>query len=79
MQSRSSDHETKPEDPEPSDPPAAVSNQNQEQAEAGHAAEGGRPDKGEDDAEPGSDSDSGSRPGAASEGSQATGHPQNAG
>jgi hypothetical protein len=95
MQSRSSDHETKPENPEPSDPPAAVSNQNQEEAEGADGSviadgsairceyrPGGRTrGDGDEDADPGSGSGSGSgeRPGAASEGSQATGHPQNAG
>lgn len=61
-----------------SDPPGAVSNQNQEEAEGGHA------DAGEKSARVGSgsqepDESAGSEPGAASEGSQATGHPENAG
>jgi hypothetical protein len=54
------------------DPPGAVSNQNQEEAEAGHA------DPGEDSGSVPDDAGD-SEPGAASEGSQATGHPENAG
>jgi hypothetical protein len=60
------------------DPPGAVSNQNHEEAEAGHA------DPGEDsgsvaDVADEADEAGDSVPGAASEGSQATGHPENAG
>ncbi|MDQ6776070.1 MAG: hypothetical protein M3071_07595 [Actinomycetota bacterium] len=67
------------------DPPGAVSNQNQEEAEGGRAGHGGadpglRPDE---EAEGGAGESGGpsgdSAPGAASEGSQATGHPENAG
>ena len=59
------------------DAPADVSNQNAEEPSAPHG--GGstrrRPRPGEDDDEHAGDA----RPGAASEGSQATGHPSNAG
>jgi hypothetical protein len=72
------------------EPPAAVSNQNQEEAEGGHAGTGdgeagARPDEEGKDShggESGASSPAGagdSSPGAASEGSQATGHPENAG
>lgn len=70
----------------PTDPPGTVSDQNREEAEAGHSAPGGRgtgdaerraensPRKKEDRAQ-----DSGGDPGSATEESQATGHPENAG
>jgi hypothetical protein len=72
---------------ESTDPPGAVSNQNQEEAEGAHA-DRGRPDSGgrsNNDApeqasrqpSPGGGEDS--VPGTATEGSQATGHPENAG
>jgi hypothetical protein len=57
-------------------PPAAVSNQNAEEGEAPHRGDGGSERHGEGrDAER---SDEGN-PGGAGEGSQATGHPSNAG
>ncbi|HEY5316416.1 MAG TPA: hypothetical protein VIJ20_00445 [Solirubrobacteraceae bacterium] len=64
--------------------PGAVSSQNQEEAEAGHAADDERPDgQAPDSAEQGAGGGEAespdSAPGAASEGSQATGHPDNAG
>jgi hypothetical protein len=64
--------------PDSTDPPGAVSNQNQEEAESAHAdgGQGGRGVRPDKEAE-GSAKDS--APGAAGEGSQATGHPDNAG
>lgn len=67
------------------DPPGAVSNQNQEEAEGGLAGgqqdPGTRPDEeSAGDAGGPSENDSAdSAPGSATEGSQATGHPENAG
>jgi hypothetical protein len=79
----SSDTERDPSGRDSSDPPGAVSNQNQEEAEGGHAgAGGGEPstDGARGDSGNGApDESSDSVPGAASEGSQATGHPENAG
>ncbi|HWC86312.1 MAG TPA: hypothetical protein VG388_07225 [Solirubrobacteraceae bacterium] len=71
-----------PGEPDTTDPPGSVSNQNQEEAEAGHDTPGAGPRSGESRGAGSSDAEgesSGSRPGAASEGSQATGHPDNAG
>jgi hypothetical protein len=67
-----SESEKAPEGQDSSDPPGAVSNQNQEEAESGHAQGAGEGAGGEGGGES-------SDPGAASEGSQATGHPENAG
>jgi hypothetical protein len=66
------------------DPPGAVSNQNQEEAEAGHAASGEKSGSGAEGSSgesgaPAPADSGGSTSGAASEGSQATGHPENAG
>lgn len=70
-----------------SDPPGAVSNQNGEEAEAAHRAdgEGAKPAAPVEDPDnagaggSGADAERSSSPGAAGEGSQATGHPANAG
>ncbi len=63
------------------DPPGAVSDQNSEEAEAGHPGDGsGRPtneDRHADEAR--TEGDDSSRSGAAGEGSQSTGNPANAG
>ncbi|MDQ6821591.1 MAG: hypothetical protein M3076_14860 [Actinomycetota bacterium] len=56
------------------DPPKGVSNQNGEEAEAPHGDSGTKSRVGERDT-----SDSDGRKGGAGEGSQATGHPKNAG
>jgi hypothetical protein len=75
------------------DPPGAVSDQNREEAEAGHAGESrgagdrtgdgahgsGRRESGPSRGSGGSGGAADSAPGSASEGSQATGHPENAG
>lgn len=62
------------------DPPGTVSNQNQEQAERGLSDERSQPDTDHKDPrkERGARHEDDS-PGSASEGSQATGHPDNAG
>lgn len=71
-----------------SDPPGAISDQNQEEAEVGHSGggrgssnQGGEGGEGRGGASGSSapDERGGSSPGAATEGSQATGHPENAG
>ena len=54
------------------DPPRSVSNQNTEEAEAGHD-DGGPEGERQGSRKPSDD------PGASKEGGQATGHPQNAG
>ncbi|HEX3803047.1 MAG TPA: hypothetical protein VHV75_09425 [Solirubrobacteraceae bacterium] len=77
MTPRRSDH--KPE----TDPPGAVSNQNQEQAESGHRDDGTHPEPrttGKEPKKKGEEGEAAERPsGAAGEGSQSTGHPHNAG
>ena len=88
MDGSSSDTERTRQDPDRQDPPGAVSNQNREEGEGGLAGTGERPgdeaDTGGEGApagsgtpEPAGSPDSG--PGSATEGSQATGHPENAG
>jgi hypothetical protein len=63
-----------------SDPPGTVSNQNQEEAESGLSDERARPDADHKDErkEHGAQYEDDS-PGSSSEGSQSTGHPDNAG
>jgi hypothetical protein len=71
---------------DPSGPPGDVSDQNGEEASAPHPAAGGDSSSGEpgetghppDSEKPSSERGEG-RPGGAGEGSQATGHPHNAG
>jgi hypothetical protein len=62
------------------DPPGAVSSQNQEEAESGHRGPETQPErrKGED-SEQRPEQSSGGSAGEAGEGSQSTGHPDNAG
>ena len=91
MSGGSSDADGTIDGPDSTDPPGAVSNQNREEAESGHEQARERPPAGAEDARgsrsgapaPADSSEpadsSGSSPGAASEGSQATGHPENAG
>lgn len=84
MDTDSSDTEKMLPEDESTDPPAAVSNQNQEEAEGGHSDSDSDAGAGERAAGAGSgdgarDESDRSLPGAASEGSQATGHPENAG
>jgi hypothetical protein len=55
------------------DPPASVSNQNQEESSAPHPGGGGTGGDSNGERQPSED------PGTAKEGSQATGHPENAG
>jgi hypothetical protein len=61
-----------------SDPPGAVSNQNQEQAESGHRQDGTHPEPRTTGKQPKRQGKKRSS-GAAGEGSQSTGHPLNAG
>jgi hypothetical protein len=74
MSPDSSDHDPK------TDPPGAVSNQNQEEAESGHRDDGVHPEPRTSGKEPKhkDKADEGSS-GAAGEGSQSTGNPHSAG
>jgi hypothetical protein len=66
-------------DPE-TDPPGAVSNQNQEEAESGHREDGTHPEPRTSGREPEKKGKPAERHGgAAGEGSQSTGHPDSAG
>jgi hypothetical protein len=60
------------------DPPGAVSDQNGEEAERGHH-ENGEPPEPQTQATSGKTDNPSGAPGAAGEGSQSTGHPDNAG
>ena len=65
------------------DPPGAVSDQNREENQSGHREDGTHPEPRTSSKQPAErperDSERESKPGAAGEGSQSTGHRQNAG
>lgn len=61
------------------DPPGAVSNQNGEEAQSGHREDGAHPEPRTTGEPPKKHRANDRHSGAAGEGSQSTGHPQNAG